>query len=285
MKHKTGNVKVARLFWNCGKFPTFKIRWHEIRSSAMSILPEDECENEATRTIIPHQMNDLALTEHYHQLYTESVEQIRSGGVKTDAWLDEPSDNRRGITLLIRPDKQVKERIAEWLNILRKAEPGQYYYPDSDFHITLLSVISCYSGFHPAQIELPRYLNLIDECLNEEKSFEMRMKGATASPSGLMIQGFSENDRLNELREKLRARFRQTDLQQSIDKRYILQTAHSTVVRFRKPLQRKEAFLDLLECYRDVDFGTFRVEEVELVTNDWYLRKEKVQTLGRFRLG
>lgn len=111
------------------------------------------------------------------------------------------------------------------------------------------------------------------------------MQGITASPSGLMIQGFSEHDRLNDLREKLRAWFRHSDLQQSIDKRYVLQTAHSTVVRFRKPLQQKGAFLELLDRYRESDFGTFRVEEVELVTNDWYLRKEKVKTLGRFRLG
>jgi 2'-5' RNA ligase len=230
-------------------------------------------------------MNDVALTEHYHQLYTQSVEQIRSEGVTTDSWLDAPHDDRRGITLLIRPDKVVKERILEGVNRLRETEPDQYYYPASDVHITLLSVISCYSGFQPEQIDLPLYIQLIHDSLKGEKSFSIRMQGITASPSGVMIQGFAEDDRLNELREKLRTRFRQTNLQQSIDKRYILQTAHSTVVRFRKPLQRKEAFLGLLEQYRETDFGTFSVEEVELVTNDWYLRKEKVKTLGRFRLG
>ena len=230
-------------------------------------------------------MNDVALAEHYHRLYTQSVDQISSEGVTTDSWLDDPLDDRRGITLLIRPDKEVKERILEWLERLRETEPEQYYYRASDVHITLLSVISCYSGFQPEQIDLPSYTQLIRDSLKGEKSFSIRMQGITASPSGVMIQGFAEGDRLNELREKLRARFRQTNLQQSIDKRYILQTAHSTVVRFRKPLQRKEAFLNVLERYRDVDFGTFRVGGVELVTNDWYLRREKVSTLRRFPLG
>ncbi|GET26031.1 2'-5' RNA ligase family protein [Prolixibacter sp. NT017] len=230
-------------------------------------------------------MNEAALTKHYHQLYTDSIAKIRNEGVVTDELLDDPLDDRRGITLLVRPDDEVKERIRGWLKMLQKAEPEQYYYLTSDLHITLLSVISCYSGFHPEQIDLTSYNQLIRESLAGEDSFSIRMKGITASPSGVMIQGFSENDRLNELRESLRKQFRKSELQQSIDKRYVLQTAHSTVIRFRKPLQHKDTFLDKLEQFRDFDFGTFQVKEIELVTNDWYLRKEKVRTLSRFPLG
>jgi 2'-5' RNA ligase len=230
-------------------------------------------------------MNETALTNHYHQLYTESVAKIRARGVLTDESLDDPEDDRRGITLLIRPGEEVKERFRGWLEKLQRIEPGQYFYPVSDMHITFLSVISCYSGFETGKINLSAYHQLIHEALAGEKSFLVRMQGITASPSGVMIQGFSENDRLNELREILRKQFRKSALQQSIDQRYVLQTAHSTVVRFRRALQHKEAFLDKLEEYRDFDFGTFRVKEIELVTNDWYLRKEKVSTLRRFPLG
>lgn len=230
-------------------------------------------------------MNEAALTKHYHQLYTDSIAKIRDKGVVTDELLDDASDDRRGITLLVRPDDSVKERILLCLEMLKEAEPEQYYYPTSDMHITLLSVISCYSGFRPEQIDLPSYNRLIRESLTGEDAFSIRMKGITASLSGVMIQGFSENDRLNELRGNLRKQFRKSELQQSIDKRYVLQTAHSTVVRFRKPLQHKDAFLDKLEQFRDFDFDTFRVKEIELVTNDWYLRKEKVSTLSRFPLG
>jgi len=128
-------------------------------------------------------MNDVALAEHYHRLYTQSVDQISSEGVITDSWLDDPLDDRRGITLLIRPDKVVKERILEWLQQLRETEPEQYYYRASDVHITLLSVISCYSGFQPEQIDLPSYTQLIRDSLKGEKSFSIRMQGITASPS------------------------------------------------------------------------------------------------------
>lgn len=230
-------------------------------------------------------MNEIALTEHYHNLYTESIAKIRDEGVVTDELLDDSLDDRRGITLLVRPGEEVKERIRGWLEMLQKAEPEQYYYPTSDLHITLLSVISCYSGFHPEQIDLPSYNRLIRESLAGEDSFSIRMKGITASPSGVMVQGFSENDRLNELRENLRKQFGKSELQQSIDKRYVLQTAHSTVIRFRKPLQHKNAFLDKMEQFRDFDFGTFQVKEIELVANDWYLRKENGSTLSRFPLG
>ncbi|GET28313.1 hypothetical protein [Prolixibacter sp. SD074] len=106
-------------------------------------------------------MNEAALKKHYHQLYTESIDKIQDKGVVTDELLDDPSDDRRGITLLIRPRDEVKERIRGWLQVMQKEEPGQYYYPTSDLHITLLSVISCYSGFHPEQIDLPSYNQLI----------------------------------------------------------------------------------------------------------------------------
>ena len=58
-------------------------------------------------------------------------------------------------------------------------------------------------------------------------------KGVTASPSCLMIQGFMNHESLNITRNNLRKKLKNTTLQQSIDKRYSIQTAHSTVCRFR----------------------------------------------------
>jgi len=98
-----------------------------------------------------------------------------------------------------------------------------------------------------------------------------------------LLQGFS-TDTLNEIRDDLRTAFKNTDLQQSIDKRYAIQTAHSTVIRFRQALQNKDQLLELLEKYRDFDFGTFEVNRLELVYNDWYQREKFVKKLHEFHL-
>ncbi len=100
----------------------------------------------------------------------------------------------------------------------------------------------------------------------------------------MLIQGFPIDSTIHEIRNVLRDKLKNSSLQQSIDARYTLQTAHSTVTRFKKGLQNTERFLTVLEKYRDFDFGTFEVKEVELVFNDWYMRESVVKQLHVFPL-
>ncbi|WP_276497239.1 2'-5' RNA ligase family protein [Pontibacter litorisediminis] len=226
----------------------------------------------------------MNLPEHYDTLYRTAIEKIRSGQYQLDPLLESPNDNRFGITLLLRPDKQTKQHIQSFLSELRAVDPAQYYYPNSDIHITVMSIISCYSGFALEQISVPAYVELIRESIPDKREINISFKGITASPSCVMVQGFMLDATLNELRENLRVNFRHSGLEQSIDKRYTIQTAHATVVRFRKEISNVNAYLQVLEKYRHHDFGTFRVETLELVYNDWYQREKHVQVLHRFEL-
>ena len=189
----------------------------------------------------------MNLTEHYKKLYKSSIRSIENEDYKTDLLIDSPADRRFGITLLIRPPENIKNRIQVFLKDLKQVDPSQYYYPNSDIHITVMSIISCYEGFQLDQISISNYIDLINESLNGIDRFEIKLKGITASNSGIMIQGFPENDNLNNLRNNLRTKFKNSDLEQSIDKRYSIQTAHSTVVRFRTKLQNKNEFLKIIE--------------------------------------
>tara|TARA_B100000953_G_scaffold15577_1_gene13719 strand:- start:323 stop:1003 length:681 start_codon:yes stop_codon:yes gene_type:complete len=226
----------------------------------------------------------MNLTEHYKELYESSIRLIENGDYKTDLLIDSPADRRFGITLLIRPPENVKNKIQLFLDDLKEVDPSQYYYPNSDIHITVMSIISCYEGFHLDQISIVNYIDLIQESLNEIARFKIKFKGITASDSGIMIQGFPENDIINRLRNNLRTKFRNSDLEQSIDKRYSIQTAHSTVVRFRRKLKNKNEFLEVLEIHKNSDFGSFEVKELELVFNDWYQRKRNSKLLEKFRV-
>ncbi|GGW99959.1 2'-5' RNA ligase family protein [Salegentibacter mishustinae] len=226
----------------------------------------------------------MNLTEHYKKLYESSIINIENGDYRTDLLIDSPADRRFGITLLIRPPENVKNRIQLFLDELKQIDPSQYYYPNSDIHITVMSIISCYEGFRLDQISLPDYIDLIKESLSEIDRFEIKFKGITASDSGIMIQGFPQNDILNDLRNNLRTKFKNSDLEQSIDKRYSLQTAHSTVLRFRRKLQNKNKFLEIIEKYKNYDFESFEVKKLELVFNDWYQRKKNSKLLEKFRI-
>jgi len=56
------------------------------------------------------------------------------------------------------------------------------------------------------------------------------------------------------------------------------------VVSFRLPITRSKEIISLLKRYRETNFGTTTVSQVELVANDWYQRREKVKTLKIFEL-
>jgi len=226
----------------------------------------------------------MNLVEHYDNLYKDAILKITSKNCETDPLIDSSIDNRFGITLLIRPDNQVKSRIQKFLNDLKVIEPEQYYYRNSDIHVTVMAIISCYNGFNLSQISLPDYVEMINKSITPLRKFEIELKGITASPSSIMIQGFLNDNSLNNFRNNLRENFRNSDLEQTIDKRYSIKTAHSTVVRFRKELAKKEQFIKAMNNYRSFDFGTFTVNSLELVYNNWYHRKEDVKQLYSFEI-
>tara|TARA_R110002072_G_scaffold140149_4_gene284034 strand:- start:1370 stop:2065 length:696 start_codon:yes stop_codon:yes gene_type:complete len=224
----------------------------------------------------------MNLESHYKKLYNESISKISSDNYEIDDLIDSNKDNRFGLTLLIRPSIEIKEKIQKFIKEIKKIEPNQYYYPNSDIHITVMSIISCYDGFDINRIDLAKYIELIEKCIVEKKDINITFRGITASPSGIMIQGFMENNELNDIRDRLRKEFKNSNLEQSLDKRYSIQTAHSTIVRFRTTLSQKRKLLEFLDENNNFDFGTFKVNEFELVYNDWYQREKYVKEIYKF---
>jgi 2'-5' RNA ligase len=225
----------------------------------------------------------MDLKQHYTALYNESIEKIVTNTYQIDNQIDSLSDRRFGITLLIRPDSQTKKNIQGFLDELKQIDPEQYYYPSSDIHITVLSIISCYDGFDLETISIPDYIAIIEKSLVGIQDIAINFQGVTASPSAIMLQGFTNSDSLDDLRNNLRTNFTNSGLQESIDKRYSINTAHSTVARFRKEISHTEKLIAILEKYRNFDFGKFKVEKYHLVYNDWYQREQFVKELHEFQ--
>lgn len=225
----------------------------------------------------------MNLNKHYEDMWFKSLEKFERNEFQIDPQIDSSDDSRRGVTLLIRPSELVKKEISNFINDLKIIEPHQYYYPSSDIHITVMSIISCYSGFDLGDINIKDYEELIALSLKNIKSEQINFKGLTASPSCLMLKGFPAYNQINSLRDNLRLNFSQTNLESSLDRRYEIQSAHATIVRFKTEVKNKNAFLELLEKYRDFDFGTFELENYEFVFNDWYQKKESTKILNIFR--
>lgn len=227
----------------------------------------------------------MDLESHYSMLWEASLSKFRQGEFEYDTMIDDPTDNRMGLTLLLRPDAVTIDKIKNFLWSLEALEPHQYYYPDTDIHITVLSIISCYAGFQLHQINVADYVALIQEALHGISSFEIMLRGITASSACILLQGFPESGVLDKLRNALREKMSKSDLQQSLDERYLLKTAHSTVVRFKSPLKNGPLFISELSKFRDYPFGNFEVKKLELVYGDWYQKNSCMKRLHLFELG
>lgn len=228
---------------------------------------------------------DIESKNIYDELYQNSIQNIQGGKNDIDFNLvDKKNDKRRGITLLIRPDEDIKNQIIKFQKELFEIDENQYYQPEPDLHITVLSVISCYDGFELNKIDIGRYSKIIQNSLIDNNDFFITFKGVTTSTNAIMIQGFCTNSRLSEIRQNLRNGFKKSDLENSIDSRYIIKTSHITSVRFITKLKNPKSYSQIINKYREFNFGNFKPKEFELVYNDWYQTNEIVKVLKSFSL-
>ena len=226
------------------------------------------------------EMRNHEVKQVYADLWRQSISRIKTNQCETDLLIRRTDDSRRGLTTLFRPNYEISAAIECVLDKVKQLEPTQYFYPRSDLHLTILSIITCRENFQRNAERDAEYMEIISECAKNIRPPCIRFIGITASPSCLMIQGFPLDNNLRELRENLRNKFRRSNLPHSIDSRYPIKTAHLTVMRFQEPLIRAPEFVRLLEQHRTHEFGTQTMSTLEFVSNDWYLRNSLTQMLG-----
>lgn len=226
----------------------------------------------------------MNLIDHYNSLWLQSKNEILNNKYQIDNFLNKSFDTRRGITLLARLEFKVLNKIIKFIEKCKTIEPDQYYYKSSDIHITILTIISCYENFTIDLINRNDYIEIIKKALSGINNFKIQFKGITASDSCIMIKGFPLNNDINIIRENLRKNFKSSKLTNSIDKRYRLITAHSTIIRFKNNLKNPIKLIELIERYKDYNFGYSNIKELEFIFTDWYQRNENNKTLFTFKL-
>ncbi len=225
------------------------------------------------------------LQRRYDELWSQTIGSIRAGTVELDPILKARlPDRRRGLTLISQPSPNVRQRVSGFLKELRQLEPEQYYYRDAEFHVTVLSLFTATVDYEPFFAQAEHYVSAVDAALAKATPIRVAFTGVTASPNAVMIQGFVEDDSLNDLRDALRTQLRNRGLTGSVDSRYRLETAHMTVMRFRDRLRDSERFAARLEQARQRKFGSSCIRSLRLVKNDWYMTRRVLETVSRYRL-
>jgi len=220
----------------------------------------------------------------YQQMWTDNLPKIQQEAIHIDQNIDNMFDNRKGITLLIRFEEPVRLAIQSFLDKTKNIAPNQYTYPATDLHLTALSIFSCQANFKLHQINLADYKKLIFKALSTASTFSINFKGITLSPTGIVAKGYDDSGKLNQIRNSVRTVFKESNLENTIDKRYVLQAAHATLLRFKAPLQATDDFVDFVKQYQDFSFGPTQVRQIDLVYNDWYMKERNVTLLTSYSL-
>ncbi|NQZ80885.1 MAG: hypothetical protein HRT52_07695 [Colwellia sp.] len=220
----------------------------------------------------------------YSQMWIDSIDKFRCNTCEIDPLINDSTDLRRGITVLSYFDNSVEDKISTFLDELKIIEPEQYYYPKNELHLTILSIISCITGFKLSNIDVEAYSSIFKETLKNIDGFKVKYKGITVSPSCILIQGFPDEKQLNHLRNSLRVSFKKAKLDTTIDSRYKISTAHTTAVRCLTPFRNSNNLMRVLSKYKNYDFGTLEVNSLELVFNNWYQNLSITKSLSSFEL-
>lgn len=223
--------------------------------------------------------------EIYDRLWNEAESYFQSGRVEIDPYLGQTTqDQRLGLSVIGRPSAAVRERFTAFLNQVKLVAPKQHFYQDSEFHLTILSLFTATEAFEPHWNKLAVYRAAVDQALRAGQAFAVHYQGVTASKNAVLVQGFAPDPQLGQLRVRLRQALREHGLGHGLDERYVIDTAHTTVLRFRSAPENLPELLSLLRRNRTTDFGTAIFSELQLVKNDWYMSEDIVDVLARYPL-
>lgn len=224
----------------------------------------------------------LQTKKEYDAAWTSSQPYILKNNIFVDPFLsDEHSDKRFGLTVLIKLDGDVVKRIIQVISQLKQIEPHQYFYPVSDLHVTVLTLVEAVEGFVFDEKQIDRYKNVFQTLFKEIYPFSILFNGLCATRSAIFIQGFA-GEHLKNLREIIRQALSQVGLPWS--QRVAGNFIHSCVVRFKEQLGNPEKLVDFIEKSRELFIGEFQVQSISFVCNDWYSRHTRTKSLVRYCL-
>jgi 2'-5' RNA ligase len=222
----------------------------------------------------------------YQKLWDEALAAFAKGAVQLDPHLaNKEQDLRRGISIAIRPSPGVRQQVQRFTDQLTTICPGQYYYQPEELHVTLISLVSGSVAWRKEMHHLLAYRAIVRDVLPRQSVFKISFRGVTASPAAVMIQGFPENDALNQIREAIREAFLRRGFGATLDRRYKISTAHMTVLRFQYPPSNWQKLVTLLQENRATPFGETEVHRAELVWGDWYASAKTLRRLEEYQLG
>lgn len=209
----------------------------------------------------------------YENILYDGIAKIKNQEEIIDDFIENPKDTRMGIALLIRPPKDIRNKIENIESKIKEVEENQYYYPQKDLHITLLDITTARQNFKYTTDQVNTCIKLTEKVVKSTKQFKIIFKGLVLSDGAIMVKGYYENE-MELMRQKLRKAI--IDNNMKLDERYTTISSHITISRFKHKLEHRNELIKMIEKYKNYYFGKCTVSEIELIYHNWYDSKKEV---------
>jgi len=145
------------------------------------------------------------------------------------------TDQRYGVNLICRPSEEIIDLASSIQQTLRELELEQYYYYDSrSLHLTLVEVCHSKTLEEVTRVAGQLYFN-IQGALASLPAPRSESFGLSCDARGCALTFRPVDNALERVRRVIHERLREVGV--SLDPRYPLKSAHTTLLRYIKPLK------------------------------------------------
>ena len=220
----------------------------------------------------------------YQQIEQSFLDCVERDRVITDDHLarNKP-DARRSLTLLLRPTIEIAQSVEKTVAELTHSAGQQYTQPGAELHTTVLSVIPGTERYGEIAHRVPDCERAVEDALAMvQEPIAVEYRGLIGSNDSILVKGYPQSEALQQLRQRIIQNLTELGIEQQLERRYTMVAAHMTAMRFTQQPNSLGNLRTKLESFAETLFGTTRVESLELVECDWYMRTGKLTLLRRF---
>jgi hypothetical protein len=217
----------------------------------------------------------------YDSIFQTHFKELENNRIKTDHFLvPNTIDNRRGVSLII-PISLDTSAYSDLVKEYCEIEPNQYYYPNTDLHITIFTFLSARDTYKNNNEINRQFMNISENVLGSIHTCSVLLNGITFSTEAGFINGY-DNNVLIGIRDSIREEMNKNGLK--IDERYKSETAHITFTRFVNPLADNKRLVKKILIDKKREIGEIRINKIELVEHDWYNKLINKKVLETFKI-
>ncbi len=223
--------------------------------------------------------------ENYDRLWTLTKDQLARGEVTFDP-IPDATTRRWGISVICHFESALAsnlERITQQL--AQFSGPEQFFYTPATVHTTVSALEFYRAPITPDDERVQRYCTILQRIARQCAPFEIRYQGLTATPIGVLAQGWPLDDGLQSLRHSLREQLRAHALLTGPEQEEPRQIAHASLIVFSAPLQQPTELATFIEQNRTTYLGTTTINRLELVRYERRARETLPIPLCSFGLG